>query len=417
MNKSGYSLYKALIKPLREMDDTQQLKRYLIGPQAEFDRGEAAILSLPDQIKPDKVRSDLLQYLMPLIGFTTELRSITDRLTTDQLRRLVTVAVPLWNQRHTRAGIVNGIRLLTGRTALVSDWFSYRALLGEVSLTEDQLVQGGDFWVIGGSISLYDEFWSNIRLMDDGTLDELLLLDVCKLMRPLDERFEIFIDDFLDHFDGTLDKWTNIDGGAIAANGSIDTLVQPKTLMLTPSGSLAPVIPILPNAVDHHDYNIAFKFNIPSTGQLVVRWYTTTTVNGDAYELALDAATQRGTLRRWVGGVATVIQASTSWPSDLLFTPGVWYSLRISTSNLDSNTRSIRILIDGNQVIPATGLELIDSSTTPASGFYLFMNSGTTPVWIDNVESWRNPARFATIGLSTIAERGGAVTMTSNFIQ
>jgi phage tail-like protein len=197
MSASRFSLYKAIIQPLRAADTSGLLQRYLKGPQAVHDQLEAAILSLPDQIKPDKVRADLLQYLMPLVGFTSELRSITDRLTPTQLRRLLTVAVPLWDQRHTRRGLINAIRLLTGRAALYSDWFKYRAILDEVALMEDQLFSGGDFWLVGGSVSAYDEFWSNIRLMDDGTLDELLLIDVCRLMRPLDERFEVFIDDFL----------------------------------------------------------------------------------------------------------------------------------------------------------------------------------------------------------------------------
>lgn len=417
MSTSGFSLLKAIIKPLRDNDDTKLLERYLQGPQAIHDQAEATILSLADQLKADKIREDLLQYLMPLVGFTSELRNITDRLTTTQLRRLVALAVPLWDQRHTRAGLVNAIRLLTGRASVFSDWFFYRAVLSETHLLEDMLASG-DFWVIGGTVSRYDEYVSNIRVMDDGTLDELLLLDVCKLMRPLDERFEIFIDDFLDQFDLVLDKWTNLDGNSVASQGAIDAVTYPNTLKLVPGGNLTPVIPILPMQTSHHDYNIVCKFNIPATGILVVRWYTALTSAGTAYELTLDAATGRGTLRRWDAGVSTVIQAAALWPAGLVFSPGVWYSLRISTVNVNATTRALRILIDGAQAVPATGTELIDvPGITPGFGYYLFKSAGATPVWIDNVESWRNPARFATIGLSTISERGGAVTMTSNFVQ
>lgn len=416
MSASKFSIYNAIIKPLRDADQTELLKRYLKGPQAIHDQAEASILTLPDQVKADKVRDDLLQYLMPLVGFTSELRNITDRLSTAQLRRLVALAVPLWNQRHTKAGLINAIRLLTGRAAVFSDWFFYRAMLSETSLMDDMLATG-HFWVIGGSVSTYDEYVSNIRLMDDGALDEVLLLDVCKLMRPLDERFEVFLDDFLDNFDTVLDKWVNTDGDPVGDHGAIST-TNPGTLELFAGKSLQPIIPILPASTDHHDYNVVCKFNIPANGVLVVRWYTTATANGTAYELTLDAATGRGTLRRWIAGVATVIQAAANWPSSLVFSPGVWYSLRISTVNVNSTTRALRILIDGCQAVPYTSdSELIDApGASPSSGFYLFKNTGATPVWIDNVESWRNPARFATIGLSTIAERGGAVTMSPNFI-
>jgi hypothetical protein len=220
------------------------------------------------------------------------------------------------------------------------------------------------------------------------------------------------------YFDGVLDKWTNTDGSAVSTNGVIDETTHPNTLQLLAGGSLTPVIPILPLPTDHHDYNIAVKFNIPVGGFLSVRWYTTTTGLGTAYELTLDAVTGLGTLQRWVGGAPTLLQADTIWPLDCVFTPGVWYALRISTTNIDANTRAIRILIDGNQAVPVAGTELIDApGVSPGSGFYLFKNGGLTSVWLDNVESWRNPARFATIETSTLTERGGAVTMTSNFVQ
>lgn len=422
MSASGFSLKKAIIKPLRD-DPTQLLERFLVGPQAIHDQAEAAILSLPDQIKPETVRQDLLQYLMPLVGFTSELRSITDRLTTAQLRRLVKVAVPLWNQRHTESGLINAIRLLTGRAAVLSDWFTYRAMLGETSLLNDQLTSGGDFWVIGGSISTYDEYWSNIRLMDDGTLDELLLLDVCKLMRPLDERFEIFIDDFLDTFDGALDKWVNASGGSLSSAAVIDTGTDAGTMKLLANGQVKPTIPILPNSTDHHDYNIAFKFKMPTAANLVVRFYADSGVPhaGTAYELSISTNFSPGiaSFSRYNAGVQTPLQPAGNWPS-LNIAPDTWYSCRIIITNLTSTSRSIRIYVDGIQVVPGTqgGTELIDTgAASPSSGPYYFSTPSGAYIHLDNVESWRNPARFATIGLSTITERGGAVTMTSNFIQ
>ena len=152
----SHSLYKSLILPLRQADEAvgrELLKRYLIGPQTIHDQTEADILLLLDQLDPRLTREDLLQYLKDIVGFTPELASITDRLTTDQLRRLIKVAVPLWNQRHTARGVINAIRFFTGRPVTLHDWFYFRWLIGETMLGEDQLVTGGDSWIIGGVTS------------------------------------------------------------------------------------------------------------------------------------------------------------------------------------------------------------------------------------------------------------------------
>lgn len=419
-NESGFDIYKTIIKPLRDADDTTMLQRFMVGPQAIHDQAEAQILTLPQQFNPDTVRSDLLLFLKDIVGFTNELRNITDRLTEIQIRRLIKVAVPLWNERHTPQGLINSIRLLTGRNAYYTSWFGFRTILGEVTLTEDQLVSGGDFWLIGGSISTYDEFWSNIRLMDDGTLDPVLLLDVCQLMRPLDERFEVFLDDFLDRFDAVLDKWQNTDNLAVAAQGAIDAVTFPDTLQLFSGGELQPIIPIISAPSGHHDYNVATKFLLQSaTSQFVARWYTTTSANGTAYELTISKQSVK--LVRIIAGAATVLVAAFN-PPTVNILPQTWYALRLSIVTGTPQGNEIRILIDGNLIIPTSGSGAFPDGVSapitglPTSGPYMFKNTGSDNVWFDNVESWRNPGRFATIQLSTPTERGGAITTSSNFV-
>jgi phage tail-like protein len=405
MSASGFSLYRSLIKPLRENDTTELLRRYLVGPQAIHDQAEETILSLLDQIKPDLVRDDLLQYLLPIVGFTTELRSITDRLDEDQLRKLVTLAVPMWNERHTVSGLINAIRLLTGRTAFVSTWFAYRAVLGEFALTEEQLTTGGDFWIIGGNTSNYDENWSNIRLMDDGTLDELLLIDICRLMRPMGERFEVFLDDFLDRFDSELDKWTihagdaSIVDGVMFLSAAIPVVVEPT-------------IPIITDQSENKDYNIVAKFKLDAgTGRFVTRWYCSDVSGGTCFELAIQAASPRVAYTMYVAGVATNLEQTDAFE----IYEDVWYKLRISTVNVGSDVEH-RIVIDNNLMFDNGDAKYTDTTPgTASSGFYLFKATGGH-VYLDNVESWRNPGRFALIEIGTPSEPRGAVTMTDNFV-
>ena len=94
---------------------------------------------------------------------------------------------------------------------------------------------------------------------------------------------------------------------------------------------------------------------------------------------------------------------------------GVDYKLRVQTYNVGLD-RHIRVYIDNIPVVPGTDTDFIDSVVNPSAGPYRF-KAITDSVTIDNVESWRMPARFATITLSTLSERGGKVTMSSNFVQ
>jgi phage tail-like protein len=409
---SGFKLYDALVLPLRQADRDHGnllLQRFLKGAQTIRDtRIEPEIESLYDQIKPDKVRSDIVKYLKDIVGFTAELRGITDRLTETQLRRLIQVAVPLWNQRHTERGLINAIRLLTGRTAFVTTWFGFRNLLGETAIMEDQLAAGGDNWVIGGSVSTYDEQWSNIRVMDDGTLDELLLIDICRLMRPLGERFEIFLDDFLDKFDADLDKWSR-------TSGATDPTKTTTGEMSIPAGTeVAPTVPIISFDGDHINYNIVSKIRLEAAGSKVIcRWY----IDGlSRYDLEIQLTTPKLLLRHYDdAGTPTTLHSGD--PASVSLASGTWYKLRIATNNVGAD-RHIQVFLDSSKVIPVAGDSLVHTPTNgvPSAGPYRFAASGGT-VLLDNVESWRNPARYATVGLSTLTERGGAVIMSSGFLE
>lgn len=420
---SKFSLYRALIKPLRDNDGTELLKRFLLGPQAQFERVESEVLGLLDQISPDAARSDVLKYLKDIVGFTNDLRSITDRLDERQLRRLIQLAVPMWKERHTPKGIINAIRLLTGRNAYLIDWFRYRMLLGEVMLTEDvygdsiwvgqQHPLDGEPWIIGGTGGTFDEYSSSIRVMDDGTLDELLLLDIARLMRPINERFEIFLDDFLDQFETGLDRWTNT--GTVQIFGN--------RLSIRDAAIAQPIIPILANDAAHTNYNIAAKFNIKPASDFITQFYK---IGTNYYQLTISLGGQL-LLQRYVSGVPTTIfndNVAAYLSGGFSITQNTYYKLRIRVSTLAGNNRSIRVLIDSNQVIPRPDSgqsELIDNvgGSILTSGPYRFTVSAGADdeVALDNVESWRDPGRCATIGLSTAAEPGGAVVKTSNFVQ
>jgi len=144
-----HDIFKFLHRPLREIDKAQGkefLERLLLGPQSIFENAQAKIDTLIELIDPAKTRADLLQFLKDHVGFTVELNNITNGLATNDLRKLISLAVALWNQKGTEQGYENIVRLFTGKSIRIFNYFDFRLIVGEKAFGEEQL--GEDAWLI-----------------------------------------------------------------------------------------------------------------------------------------------------------------------------------------------------------------------------------------------------------------------------
>ena len=140
----AHDIFTFLHKPLRDLDKSDGddfLDRFLLGPQSLFEDTQAKIATLRDLMDPTKTRPDLLQFLKDHVGFTKDLNKITDELVENDLRKLIILAVPLWKTKGTEAGYTNILRLFTGKSARVFNWFDFRMIIGEVAFGEEQLGQ------------------------------------------------------------------------------------------------------------------------------------------------------------------------------------------------------------------------------------------------------------------------------------
>lgn len=401
--RTGFRLYDAVIEPIRKQDaaiGNELLRRFMIGSQMVHDQLARVLLDTANQLNPSTVRDDLVQWLKDIVGFTSELNHITLRLDETKLRKVIALAVPMWNERHTEAGIANLVRLLTGKTANITNWFGFRSLLGETMIGEDQLSAGGDSWIIGGATSQYDENWSNIRIMDDGTLDEQLLVDLIRLERPSQERVELALVDFLAKYQQPSD----VDLYTVTA-GATPEIVD-ANLVIAAGTELEPITPILPTRDDHVDYVLITKFKLAATSEFRVRWYFNE-VTDDYYELVVKLAPTRCTLSRVVAGAPTVIGTSNAPTVGLA--ADTFYKLRIQTQN-DGNDRVIKVYLDNIVVF-----ELTDVTAGAPDAGPVRLAAVTDDVILDNTESWRIPLRYATITLSTLTERGGELTSSDGF--
>jgi len=143
-----YDIFRFLHRPIRRSDEDNDnfIERFLTGSQAHWESVNQSILDVQKIIDPETCRADLLQYLKDIVGFTKELRKITDPLSESDLRKVILLAVPLWKSKGTEKGISNIIRLFTGFQARVFNWFDYRMIVGEKAIGEEQL--GEDAWFI-----------------------------------------------------------------------------------------------------------------------------------------------------------------------------------------------------------------------------------------------------------------------------
>jgi len=383
------TMYEALIEPIREADAAEGndfLKRFLQRPQERADADRQAIfdLALTDSPittvdRPAVSALQLLQFLKWIVGWTDEraLKAITDRLDEADLRKLITLSVAFWQQRSTEIGLVNAIRLLTGRRALILNWFYYRTIVGETIIGEEQL--GYDMWIIGGVVTRFDEYTSTVRLMDDGTLDEQLLLDLIELSRATDERIELVVVDFLDIFDAERTLWNNI----AAPVSEIDPVGK---WFVIQAGAIEEPIVTVAAATLFTSIVLIQKAQIKFVSDTVVIRFFHQDAN-NYYELEAGAT---WILRRVMGGSPTTLS---TFAPPAPFLANVWYKIRIQCVRTGT-ANAIRLYMDG--MLAAVFSEVI---TAPAYGFFRYATgaANTDDILIDNVEFFRAPGRWAII--------------------
>jgi phage tail-like protein len=372
------NVYRSLIKPLRDIDKTKFLERYCTGIQTEAELIEANIEEILTQIDIDLIRADLLQYKLPQVGFTKEYRHITDRLGETDLRRLLGAAILLWKFKGSKRGLPEAVRFLTGAEPTYSDWFHFRYILGEAFIGEDQ--KGYDPYIIGGQISEYDEQVSNLRVMNDGNLDKQMLVDVCQLERPVGERLEVVVLDFLDNFRFTRDRWTN-------AWPPAATIVDGE-FQLEPSCGETPNITVVSDT-SLVDMNYMSLFRVATAGdKMYLDFYVESTSYFYRLELTVTASGPGNvTLKRVSGGPpSTIVNQATTIP----LVAGADYKLRVITENVGSDVY-ITVYLDSNKQF-----EYKDAGSSVTYGGCTFWNPNVSGnVYIDNVEIWRHPLKWA----------------------
>lgn len=167
-----HEIYKFIHRPIRTEDQIkgrQFLERYILAFQRQFESVIDRINKLPQLYDPALTPQPRL--LKDIVGFTSELDKITNDISDQDLRKLISLAVALWKEKGLEVGYKDIIRLFTGKNSRVFNWFDFRYIVGEQGLSQEEL--GEDSWFISvpgvvgavspGNVIYYLSFEGNFK--------------------------------------------------------------------------------------------------------------------------------------------------------------------------------------------------------------------------------------------------------------
>lgn len=382
------SIYEMIDESIRALDKSEGqllLQRMLHGPQREWEETVARIRSLPTLRSVADCPADLLKFLRLTLGWTRDIRHLTDPLDTATLRRLLSESIALWRMRGSEEAYGTTIKLVFQAASRVWNWFDRRWVLDESVLSEQHQGRDPHLFSEPGSGDA-EEFFSNLRIVDDGsgTIDRDLATAFVKLMRPVGERVLITWISFLELFDGDDGAWSVDGAGDLAVSGGAATLsdAAPESAYVTSSEAFA--------TAGHVGYlRLRGRAGGAPGAFGGVLWRQQ---NGDSYLVRFDVVANTLKLQKTVGGVVTDL-ASYSFAADgeMLFLD-TWYGLRWDAQPVGA-TSEIRVYINNVARISVT-------DATFTSGSIGFWHDGDI-VDCDEVEIMPVPTDTTEIGINS----------------
>jgi phage tail-like protein len=322
-------IFYMLIKPIRDADGAEGrdfLRRFFMRPDQLWKATLDRIRSLSTIDNAETIRDDLVDQLLPHVGFTSEFADITSQLDIPTKRKLIRAAAQLWKERGSTQGLFQWIRFLAGRNPRYLSWFDDRWVIGDTSIRHAR--------AIGGRFSNEDYELSRLRIMDDGSLDRTLVLNLIELTRMVNERVDVAILDFLDTFFLGRNLWTS--------QATPAATVVSNAFVLAPGCEEQAVMA----SSSFGGYSWRHKFTLGAGCTHRVIWNRLDGLN--YYKLEIKSAAPEVVLTNVTGGSGTVLASTSVGRFDII--DGVDYELRVDTFGT-SNPRQLQVFIDGVKVI------------------------------------------------------------------
>jgi phage tail-like protein len=394
-------MYNFLIAGIRDADQTDVgarfIERFLEGPQSVWDAIVKTIFDIPKIWSTTDCPDDLLQYLKRIVGWTPDTDSITEALDFAGLRRLIASSVRFWKTRGPEESIEDLLRLTTAARSYVLNWFDVRALLDETLLGEEHGV-GTDLWLEAVPGEGADAWTYNIRIVDNGDLNRVLVRDIAKLTRPTGERVLITYLGFLDRFDdeGDETQWLFSDpSGGVISHEVADGALQ--ITQATNFSALQYAFGIGPSADTSFDWsNYSVSWTITHTCDILrLIFYSTFDPDDvdlfDAYYFEIRHETYEGGGAKnlislnWVTGgsgtgqIGGFVNTLTTFGEPIV--AGVKYTWRVVVTPVSagSSVSNVKLYWDGTLVFEADTSGAILQKGNVGVGFFPTGNFGGNP--------------------------------------
>lgn len=363
--------------------------------QGIFEQTQQKISELPQLLDP-AYEGTQLRLLAWLVGWDDNpLVDFIDDLTDDELRKLIKLSVPLWQQKGTAEGLVNAIRVFTGKSAIVQDWFWHRWIIDEGGFWVES--RGIDPYLVGTIYTEADEplTWVVINREGIGETQRRLVYDLLTFIHGVGEHFGVVYAAFADDFTREFSQWTQIGTPGTLVTIEDDFrggLLDGAEIQTNVSESEMSTWSPFQRAIVHIEYAT------DSGGELIC-FRAMRNVNGSNYYEGRLASEGSWELRR-----ETTVIASGSITMPVIGTP---VSLELRVEPINTAQTKVSFFIGG---------ELQGENTFLGGEAYIDSGGGVTierqnpsslTTFIDNVMVLATPARIQFIGQQAITPTPG----------
>lgn len=246
-----------------------------------------------------------------------------------------------------------------------------------------------DWEVVDESFSPDDEYRSDLRIADDGTIDRTLIKRVLRLMRGAGERWNITYLDFLDLFqvEGDDLQWQPLASGNVPVVGGLMQLVD--------SVSAEETFAIVPGSSIWKEYvfssRLRGKSDLSGSRFALLFYYAD---SDNHYRIVIDTVDQTLKIQRVLLSVVTDLATVDLGAIAFNILPDVYYTVRATVVDEPPGHR-IQVTIDGAEIASlVTSKDLIQ-------GTIGYRHDANARVEIDEVELFQLPVDSDTLEVNT----------------
>ncbi len=246
-----------------------------------------------------------------------------------------------------------------------------------------------DWEVVDESFAADDEYRSDLRIADDGSIDRTLIKRMLRLMRGVGERWNITYLDFLDLFqvEGDDLQWAPLSSGNVPIeNGMMrlsDTTVAQETFAIVAGSS----------AWREYVFSSRLRGRSDVSGSAFsLLFYYTDALNH--YRVLIDTFDQTLRVQSVVTGAVTNLATVNLGAIEFNLLPDVNYTLRITVVN-ESLGHRIQVTVDGAEIASLVTAKDLTQGTVG------YRHDASAQVEIDETEVFQLPVDSDTLEINT----------------